>query len=486
MIVTAETMKICEDNSTFSTMELIEEVAFKLAVEIMKRQDRAQRICIVCGPGNNGADGFVCAKILRDEGYDVVVCPVEATQKTIESQQSREALPRELFLTFDQIQRMSFDLIIDAIYGVGFRGELPSEVKKIVAWINEQRVHTYSIDINSGASANEGAFQVAVQSDLTFALGFLKPFHCLRKDHFLFKEVVCVPLTIQTPNQSEFKEMDEGRFIESLGPIKENSYKGQNGKALLLGGCMGMAGALAQSILGAKASGSTYLHVALEESIYPILASREITPVFHPFSKETVQSVIEPLLGDVDAVGYGCGATHLVEKRRILELLLQQRKIPVILDAEALRLLVGHLYILKLVQTPVILTPHIKEFADLLNCTIEEVNANKLGIAQQFAKEYNVYLVLKGPCTLIVSPIGEIYLNQTGNPALARAGSGDFLTGLLTGFISQKKDIFQALMMGVWLHGKAAELAIEKHSLTTMQPETIYDAIDEFYLKHKR
>lgn len=487
MIVTIETMKICEEKSAFTTIELIEEVGFKLAVEIMKRQNRTQRICLVCGTGNNGADGFVCAQVLQREGYDVVVLPIDDKQKTKESKMMRETLSTQLFATFEQVQSMSFDLIVDAIYGCGFHGEFNEEVRKIVQWINESNTTVYAIDVNSGAHADTGSYDKdAVRSQITFALGFLKPFHCLRKDHFLFKEVVCIPLSIETPKKSDVFEMDTQTFLEHTVNSSEDSYKGKTGKALLIGGCMGMAGALAHNILGAKASGCTYLHVACEESIYPILASREITPVFHPFTSNTAKSVIDPLLQEVNAIGFGSGVTYLSEKRQIQECLLQQRSTPIVLDADAIRLLVGNLYLLKFVAAPVILTPHIKEFADLINLSLEEVQADKVTIAQQFAKEYGVYLVLKGPCTLVVSPMGDLYINQTGNQALARAGSGDLLTGLITGFVSQNTNIFLATILGVWLHGKAADLALEKHPLTTMQPEYLMEAIDEFYLNHKR
>lgn len=487
MIVSVATMKKCEEQSTLSNLEIMEEVAFKIAVEIKKRKDSSQRICIVCGTGNNGGDGFALAKILHQEGYEVTVLASSTKQITNESKIMREALPRSLFLTLEQACDASFDLIVDGLYGCGFHDQLNSEDKRITTWMNAQMCQVYSIDINSGAMADTGYVdEDAVSSTITFALGFHKLFHCLRKDHNLFKEVVCIPLSIPTPKQTDIHEMNEAKFVEQLWPIQENSYKGQTGKALIIGGCMGMAGAVAHNILGAKASGCTYNHVAVDEAIYPILASREITPVFHPFTKDTMHAVIEPLLKEVDVVGYGSGVTNLFEKRRILEHLLQQRKIPVILDAEAIRLLVDHLYILNLVQTTVILTPHIKEFADLLNVTVEELNKDKINMAKQFVKEYKVYLVLKGPCTLVITPDEEIYINQTGNAALARAGSGDFLVGLLTGILAQKKNIFMSLMMGVWLHGHAADRAVLKHPLATMQPEFILEAIDEFYLNHKR
>lgn len=487
MIVTSETMKKCEEKSTFSSEELMEEVAFKLAIEIKKRHDISTSICIVCGQGNNGGDGFACARILLGEGYNVFVLPIETKQKTDESQKNRDLLNKKNVITFNKAQEKSFDIIIDAVYGFGFKGSLQDKIRPIMKWINESKGLVYSIDINSGAEADSGRYdRDTIKSTITFALGYLKPIHCLRKDHFLFQQVVCIPLRIPEPKKSDCIEMDEDKFIEGLPKLREDGYKGQTGKALLIGGCVGMVGALALNILGAKASGSTYLHVACDEAIYPILASREITPIFHPFTKDTVSAVLRPLIPEVNAIGFGSGASYLEVKRKIQELILQQSVTPVVLDAEAIRLLIGNLYILKLIQTPVVLTPHLKEFADLVGLPIEVINADKIKIAQEFAKEYHVILVLKGPCTLVVSPFGEYYVNQTGNASLARAGSGDLLTGLITGFISQKKDIIISVVMAVWLHGKAADLAIQKHPMTTMQPEYLIEAIEDFYFSKKR
>lgn len=486
MIVTTETMKTCEENSTFSSEELMEKVAFKLAVEIKKRHDSHSKVCIVCGQGNNGGDGFALARYLIQEGYDVKVLPTDYKQKTKESQKNRDLVNKKNLINFKGIQEYDFDIVVDAIYGFGFKGSIKDELRPIMNWINQHGL-VYSIDINSGAEADTGKHdRDAIKSSITFALGYLKPFHCLRKDHFLFEKLECIPLEIPAPKKSDCIEMDEDKFIQNLPRMNEDGYKGQLGKTLIIGGCMGMIGATALNILGAKASGTTYLHVACDESIYPVLASREITPVFHPFTMDTVVPVIRPLIQEVNAIGFGSGATYLESKKRIQELILQQSSTPVVLDAEALRLLIGNLYILKLIQTPVVITPHIKEFADLVGLPIEVIESDKINIAKEFAKEYHVILVLKGPCTLVVSPFGECYINQTGNQSLARAGSGDLLLGLITGFISQKKDILTSVIMAVWLHGYVADLAIEKHPIMTMQPEFLVEAIDRFYLSQKR
>lgn len=487
MIVNVETMKEIETNSTFSNEETMEKVGFQLANHIMQNHNQNEKIIILCGNGNNGGDGFVVARILEHAGYDVKIMLVDSLPNTKEARKNYDLLNSSLFISLDSSNQtlLESDLIVDAVYGIGYHGQLKTEIKKLFDYINKLNRLVYSIDINSGAEADLGKFDSsALHSTITYALGFYKPFHMLRKDHFLFEKCILISLDFKYPNTTPYQEMNEELFIKNYPVRLEDSYKGKDGKSLLIGGSYGLSGALSLNILGAQTSGCSYIHVVCHESIYPLVASNNITPVFHPFAKDTLFSVIKPLLNEVTSIGYGSGATYLEGKKDILECILQNSNCPVVLDAEAIRLLINNLYILKLIRTPVILTPHLQEFANLLGITIEVLKENKFEYALQFAKEYRVTLVLKGPCTLVISPTGEIYINQTGNNALARAGSGDILTGLITGLLSQTKDIFRAVIMAVWLHSYAADLATKKHSKIAFKFEYFEEAIDSFYLSN--
>lgn len=485
MIVNVKTMKEIENNSAFSKEELMEKVGFLVSNHIMKNHSQDEKIVILCGRGNNGGDGFVIARILNHAGYQIKIVLVDGTPETKEAKKNYKRLDSSLIADSDSVPKILHDshLIIDAVYGFGYHGNLSTEIKKCFDYINKLNRLVYSIDINSGAEADYSHHDLsALHSRITFALGFYKPFHMLRKEHFLFEECCLIPLDFDMPSSTPYHEMNEELFVKNYPLRPENSYKGKDGKSLIIGGSYGLVGALSLNILGAQASGCSYIHVACHESVYPIVAANNITPVFHPFTKDTLYSVIKPMLDHVTAVGFGSGATYLDGKKDILECILQNSSCPVVLDAEAIRLLINNLYILKLIKTPVILTPHLQEFADLLGITMEILNANKIEIATQFAKEYRVTLVLKGPCTLVVSQTGEIYINQTGNNALARAGSGDILTGLITGLLSLTKDRYKAIIMAVWLHGYAAELAIKKHSHINFKLEYLEEAIDYFFL----
>lgn len=484
MIVTVNTMKQCEQNSGLSNFELMEQVGFKLAIEIMNRHKQHENIVIVCGKGNNAGDGFVLARYLLDSNYHVSVIALYSELTTSESQENMKKLPKKVFVKKNDIFNgiENADVLVDAVFGFGFKFEIPSECKEAFVQYNQSKAVKYSIDINSGAEADTGHIACdALKSHITFVLGYKKIIHVLRKDHHLFDECIVIPIDIKECDHSELVEMTQEQFVKEFPRIQEDAYKGQEGIPLIVGGCYGMAGATCLNILGAKASGISYLHVACDEKIYPILATKEITPVFHPFTLDTVGSVLKDVLPKVKCIAFGSGATYLDSKKVILELLLQQSTCPVVLDAEGIRCLQNNLYILKLVRTQVILTPHLKEFADLIGMSLESLKTNKLEIAKEFAKEYHVTLVLKGPHTLVVSSQGEVYINQTGNAGLAKAGSGDFLTGLITGFIAQKRDVFMAVILAVWLHGHAADLALKNHHQRMIQIEDLKQEIEQFY-----
>ena len=184
---------------------------------------------------------------------------------------------------------------------------------------------------------------------------------------------------------------------------------------------------------------------------------------------------------NVDAICYGSGINQLPYQNDILELLLQNSYKTVILDAQAIRLLIDKLFILKLRKPQLIITPHIKEFADLINKPLELVKAHKITYALEFAKEYNTIVVLKDTITIIVSPSGEIHINTIGNQALARAGSGDLLTGFILSLCALIKDNFLACTMAVWFYNYLCEQITKDHSITCFDLELYKEYADAFF-----
>ena len=279
-------------------------------------------------------------------------------------------------------------------------------------------------------------------------------------------------------------KLDEASFFKAFPKRPEDAHKGSTGRILLISGSYGMAGAACLNILGAKALGAPYIHVVLPEDIYPIVAARHVTPVFHPIGKASLNEDLGSLLSQVTAVAFGSGAVRNEYKNEILEQLMSDCSCPLVLDAEALNLLVNRQYILQKAKCPVIITPHPGEFRAFTRLTPQQIAEDPLKAAIESSEEYYVITVLKGHRTVVASPDGRIYVNETGNQGLAQAGSGDVLTGMITAMLSFTEDPFEAACMAVFAHGLAADRLCEKHSYQCMPLEDIPAVMDELFKGH--
>lgn len=475
------------EQSSGKTPGRLMEIAGKAVSEALGKVLReGSSILILAGNGNNGGDGAVVCRMLAGR-FSVQIAYVCGEPKTREARAAYRKVDPACIVSVNDLSEAlrHADAIIDAVYGFSFHGPLDPEMKKLFRAVNNSGKPVYSIDLNSGCEADTGHCDSdAVRSKITYALDCYKPFHLLRKDHQKFQQCELLSLGLPHEGPSRYREMDEDLFFANFPKKSETAYKGSLGKALLISGCYSMAGAAGLNILGAETVGIPYLHAAMPEEIYAPLASRFLTPVMHPFGHESWYEVLEPLIHQATAIGFGSGAVYMDHKSQILDLILQNSKVPVVLDAEALRLLQHNTYILRFAGAPVILTPHIGEFSAISNLPEDAIRDNRLKTALDFASDYKVIVVLKGPNTIVASPSGEVYINQTGNQALAKAGSGDVLTGMMTAMLAMTRDVFTAVCMAVWLHGYLAELGTKNHSMQNFRLETYPELMDELFRKH--
>ncbi len=485
MIINSNGMKAIEAASGIPVSELMETAGRTAAEAVKKEVSPDARILIIAGNGNNGGDGFVMCRYLED--YACMVYPVAGVPKSEEALANYRLLPASRIVSKrkikDEIRKA--DVIIDAVYGFGYHGELKADMRKLFRMVNDSNARVFSIDINSGCEADTDHFDKdAIRSDITFALDCYKPTHMLQKEIGVAREVRLLDLGLPHDQPTPYMEMNEEIFFRNFPHRSVMMHKNTFGHTLIIGGCYGMAGAVSLNILGARTVGAPYIECALPESIYPIVASRHMTAVFHPFSGHTVEQVVEPLSRKAKAIVFGSGAVYMERKEQCMDMILQSSTCPVILDAEALRLLHQNTYILRFVKCPLILTPHLGEFSVLINKPIDAIRDNKILYATQFAKENKVILVLKGANTIVVSPFGEVYFNQSGNPALAQAGSGDLLAGMIAGILTMTRDIYTAVCMAVWLHGHLADIALDSHSMQGFDLETYPELMDQLFRKY--
>ena len=275
--------------------------------------------------------------------------------------------------------------------------------------------------------------------------------------------------------------MDKKTFFSHYPVRRSDSNKFDNGRVLLIAGSYGMAGACILNIIGARSVGASYIDVSLPGDIYPIVASNEVTAGYHPddLSRDEIDL---PSLHKAGAVAFGSGLTNHPKKETYLNSVLKEVKVPVIVDAEGLRILAGHPKFYHL-NSNMILTPHLGEFSALTGLPIEDIEKDRIKIATQFAKDHGVILVLKGPNSLIVNRDASYVVNDSGNEALARAGSGDVLTGMIAGLCSLYSDPYQATVDAVWLHGYLADEAVKEHSKEIFDLTRYPEYADRFFFQ---
>ena len=485
MIVSRKEMLEIEEKSGLSSFDLINLVGKKLAVHLLPYLDVKSNILVLAGNGNNGADCFALINNLKQ--FHIKLILVNGLPNNPDAMKIYQQVSPSIIqpLTALDTCLKECDVIIDGIFGFGYHGKLSEDKRVVFKQIQNANKPIYSIDINSGAECDSAMHDsFALHSTVTFAIDCYKPFHILQKYHHLFDKLELISLDIPHPKQSSFLEMNQTLFFQNLAKRKETAQKCSNGKILLVGGSYGMAGAISLNITGAKALGFPYIEVGCIDGIYPIVATKHTTPVFHPFSAHNVEQQLASTIEHVNAAAFGSGVTQMFEKELCLDLMIQKCHAPLILDAEGIRMLRYNTWKLRFAKSPIILTPHIGEFADLFHLEKEEVMRNPLHYALKCAKELKVYIVLKSAHTIIATPNGQCYINQTGNEALAQAGSGDLLTGMLTALLAYHCDIFTSLRMGVWLHGYIADRLVEHHSKMHMNLEDYPTAVDQFFYEN--
>ena len=275
--------------------------------------------------------------------------------------------------------------------------------------------------------------------------------------------------------------MDEKEFLEHYPFRKADSHKFDNGRILLISGSKGMAGAAILNIIGATSVGTGYIHSLVEETIYPIVASNQIETVYHVDDLTNSLFVDNLDLYDkIDAIGFGSGLNNHPFAKDYLKQILTNFKKPVIVDAYGLSLLANDdsLYTL---NDNLIITPHMGEFMKLTGFDKSVIEADKINIARKFASDHNLTLVLKGPKTLVICKDKTIYENNSGNACLAKAGSGDVLTGMITGMCAlYKNNPHQAVIDAVWLHGHIGDMHAKTHSKQIFDLKTYPQYADMF------
>jgi NAD(P)H-hydrate epimerase len=482
---------------------LMENAGAKVVEEVLINTSlKKPRVVVIAGGGNNGGDGFVIARRLYDLGLDPLLCllvdpaRIKGDAKVHFDVYINRRLPifylheQTLEALRDELNRG--DIIIDAILGTGVNGPVRDPFNKVISLINEfsGKKPIISVDIPSGVSSDTGKVEgCAVKADRTITFVFPKKGFFLQDGPQYVGEWKAVDISVPPSIVSNLGLKLPKLITRELGsasiPVRPmHGHKGTFGHVLVLGGSRNFVGAPIFTTKAALYSGAGLVTLAVPEGIYPMAAAQNPESLYMPLPEEDGFFAAEALnnisseLSQFDCVAVGPGMGRFPGGEEFLKSLFTAlTNQSVVVDADALFLLRNNLDLVHQYQGNVIFTPHPGEMARLLNETVKDVEGNRLEIASTFAKNYQVYLLLKGHRSIIATPGGELYINPFGHDALGKGGSGDVLTGLTASFLAQGAAPLDALISASYLHARAGEEKAKTLSHYGVAPLDIIDGV---------
>jgi NAD(P)H-hydrate epimerase len=462
---------------------------------------RGLRVVVVSGKGNNGGDGFVVAWALARAGARVRAFLVgraadvkgDAGAKLAELRRAR-IRPLEIVdasgLTALDAALRSCGLVVDALLGTGTSGAPTGLIADAITRINAAGAPVVALDLPSGLSADTGdAPGAVVRAALTTTFGGLKRGLLTARGRALAGDVRVVQIGVpedEVARATTVFLLEPADLQQSLPPRRRDAHKGDFGHLLILAGSVGKTGAAALTGRAAMRVGAGLVTIGSPRSQQPVVATLVTEPMTEALPETGAQTLaleardrIVSLADQRDAVALGPGVGLDKETQALVRELVRDLPQPMVVDADALTALAGHLDLLTQARGPRCLTPHPGEMARLLGVTTTEVQADRIGFARRFAAMYNVHLVLKGNVSVICSPAGPTCLNPTGNPGMASGGTGDVLTGMAGALLARGLDPMSALTCAVYLHGLAGDLAARDRGEEGVIAGDVIEAIPE-------
>lgn len=476
-------------NEPISSIDLMERASFACVNWIIKSISKENEIKVFCGHGNNGGDGLAIARLLLNVNYKVNCYLLQSNNysddNTINQQRLEQTHPNQIhylssITTCPQINKT--DVVIDALLGTGLNKVPEGLYADVIYLINQSLAHVISIDVPSGLFCDERSVHTQLIAKANTTLSFQFP-----KLAFLFSEnkdfvgnwdVLDIQLHPQfSLNQATDKYLLNLNYVSRLiKPRNKFSHKGTFGYGLIIAGSKGKIGAAVLSSKSFLRSGAGLLSVLVPQCGYNIIQTS--APEAMVLTKGIDEIEIDELdLSIYNSIAIGPGIGTTTHALKSVSFVLQQSSKPLVLDADALNCISLNKNLIKSIPKNSILTPHLKEFERLTKPATSDFERHDIQL--EFSKQHNVYVVLKGAHTCITTPKGESYFNSTGNSGLAKGGSGDVLTGLITGLLAQHYDPKDAALIGVYLHGLAADITRDKSSEMTMLPSDVIENYSE-------
>lgn len=460
-------------NEPISSINLMERAANQLFRYIIKYINKNEHILVICGQGNNGGDGLALARLLFQNTYKVSVLLFAdennlSSDNQINYKRAKEVgIPIKHTINVEDVILDQYSIIIDALFGSGLNRPLQGEIINLIKKINESHAYVISIDIPSGLMGENNSNNnpdAIIKADLTLTLEFPKISFFFPENEKYVGNFEIVPIFLHNQVKNELKSnlyfLDKEMILSIHQKRSKFIEKRDAGCALLYAGSKYKMGAAILASKAALRSGLGLLTTCIPEDTHMILQTA-VPEALLKIYKDKPCFVSEEL-NYYDAIAVGCAIGVNDSSLEALKQLIQNYSKPIIIDADAITLLSKNKDLLKKLPKFSILTPHIREFDRLLG--YHSTHYERFLTAQKAAVENNIFIILKGAYTQIHCPDGTVYFNSTGNPGMATGGSGDVLTGILLGLLAQHYSSTEAALLGVYIHGLAADIALSNQS----------------------
>jgi hydroxyethylthiazole kinase-like uncharacterized protein yjeF len=460
------------EREPIASIDLMERACAAFANWFKDKFAKTKKIVIVCGTGNNGGDGLGIARLLTEQNYTVIVCIVRASEKESEDfKKNFLCLPtkiqrHEIKSDADMQVVTNSDIVVDALFGSGLSRPTDGLNAEIIDVINASNAVCVSVDVPSGLSTDATSSGKIVQADFTVSfqlpkLAFLMPENSRYVGAWTLVDIGLSEQYVKDVDTKLFFLVHED-IKKIIRPRSRFTHKGNYGHALLIAGSYGKMGACVLSAKAALRSGVGLLTVHIPKSGYTILQTSIPEAMVSVDDHEKFITSI-PDIEKYNAIGIGPGIGQSEETVKAFSNLLTRLTKPLVIDADGLNILAAHSALLHGIPEKSILTPHPKEFERMIGKWTNDFD--RLEKLRQFSMRSKSVVILKGAYSSIATPDGNIYFNPTGNPGMATGGSGDVLTGILTGLLAQGYSPEDAAKAGVYLHGLAGDLAAQEKGM---------------------
>jgi NAD(P)H-hydrate epimerase len=456
---------------------LMERAGLSVASKIAELYPK-KKIIALCGSGNNGGDGIAAARNLHNMGFRAAILMLADKKALSPGCAAQYEIAKRCGVPIGFRKSLSEKdihgaVVIDAVFGIGLARPVKGSIAAVFDLINKSQTPVVSVDISSGISSDTGEVMgEAIKAACTITFGLPKRGHFLypgaEYTGRLFIEDIGFPSQLLVSER--IKSSLIGEDIMSLIPQRQRySHKGDYGHVLIIAGSRGKTGAALMAAKACLRSGAGLVTLGVPGSLMDIFQGRVVEEMTLPLpddgkgmlSAKAVPDILNfaASKADIIAIGPGIGVSQDTEK--IISELILKSPLPLVIDADGINSLNNAKKVLKGAKSPVVLTPHPGEMARLLKNSAGDIEKNRVETAISFAKDTGSYLVLKGAPAIVASPEGRAFINTTGNPGMATAGSGDVLTGIISSLLGQGLNPLNASTLGVYLHGRAGDMAAE-------------------------